>query len=220
MANKKLPEDSVALFIGCFVFILAALNLWGVDVLGWVLKTNMWTNMGDAFSVTNKAYSGLSGIASLVLTWAAMTAVLAVGIKCLGANVGRFVLAFTIVFFISEFFFMLGANAHIAATPNQQAKFGITWSIGLTTEAGFIVALIAGILISNLFPALAEKLRDACRPELFVKIAIVVLGAELGVKAAGASGYAGHIIFRGLCAIVEAYLIYWATVYYIARKYF
>ena len=82
------------------------------------------------------------------------------------------------------------------------------------------MALIAGILISNLFPALAEKLRDACRPELFVKIAIVVLGAELGVKAAGASGYAGHIIFRGLCAIVEAYLIYWATVYYIARKYF
>src|ERR1051326_7423493 len=27
-------------------------------------------------------------------------------------------------------------------------------------------------------------------------------------------------MFRGLCAIVEAYLIYWALVYYIARRYF
>ena len=204
--NNKLTEDSVALFIGCFVFILAALNLWGVDVLGWVLKTNMWTSMSDAFSVTNKGYAGISGIGSLLLTWAAMTAVLAVGIKTLGGNVGCFVVALPSSFY-RWFFFMLGANAHIAATPNQQAKFGISWSIGLTTEAGFIVALIAGILISNVASALADMLRDACRPELFVKIAIVVLGAELGVKAAGASGYAGHIIFRGLCAIVEAYLI-------------
>ena len=27
-------------------------------------------------------------------------------------------------------------------------------------------------------------------------------------------------MFRGLCAIIEAYLIYWAVVYYISRKYF
>lgn len=77
-----------------------------------------------------------------------------------------------------------------------------------------------GIFISNAFPRIAESLHDACRPELFVKIAIVVLGAELGVKAAAASGMAGTIIFRGLCAIVEAYLLYWAFVYYVARKYF
>ena len=77
-----------------------------------------------------------------------------------------------------------------------------------------------GILISNFAPSVADSLRDACRPELFVKIAIVVLGAELGVKAADAAGFAGHIIFRGLCAIVEAYLLYWAVVYYVARKYF
>lgn len=122
--NKKLTEDTVALFIGCFIFILAALNLWGVDLLGWVLKTNMWTDMSNAFSATNKTYGNISGISSLLLTWLALSAVLGVGIKCLGANVGRFLVAFTIVFFIAEFFFMLGANAHIAATPNQQAKLG------------------------------------------------------------------------------------------------
>src|SRR5256886_11319073 len=33
-------------------------------------------------------------------------------------------------------------------------------------------------------------------------------------------GLARSVMFRGLCAIVEAYLIYWALVYFIARKYF
>ncbi len=33
-------------------------------------------------------------------------------------------------------------------------------------------------------------------------------------------GWPRAVIFRGLCAIVEAYLIYWAVVYFVARKYF
>ena len=111
------------------------------------------------------------------------------------------------------------ASRYHRANP-QIAKQGITWSLGLSTEAGLIVALVMGILLGNLTPGFAESLREACRPELFVKIAIVILGAELGVKAADAAGFAGHVIFRGLCAIVEAYLLYWSVVYYVARKYF
>ena len=221
MAKTNLNEDKIALLTGCFIFLLAALNLAHLDVLGWVVSTNMWTSMDKAFSATTGAYKGtISGVVSLLCTYVALTAILSFGIKLLGGNVVRFVKSFTVVFFISEICYMFGANAHIAATPDAQAKFGIDWSIGLTTEAGFIVALVAGIFISNAFPRIAESLHDACRPELFVKIAIVVLGAELGVKAAAASGMAGTIIFRGLCAIVEAYLLYWAFVYYVARKYF
>ena len=48
----------------------------------------------------------------------------------------------------------------------------------------------------------------------------MLLGAGLGVKAAGASGLVTSIMFRGLAAIIEAYLIYWALVYFIARKFF
>lgn len=88
----------------------------------------------------------------------ALTAILSFGIKLLGGNVARFVKSFTVVFFISEICYMFGANAHIAATPDAQAKFGIDWSIGLTTEAGFIVALVAVIFISNAFPRIAESL--------------------------------------------------------------
>ena len=63
-------------------------------------------------------------------------------------------------------------------------------------------------------------MEDATRPELYIKTAIVILGAFLGVKAAGSVGLASAVMFRGLCAIIEAYLIYWAVVYFIARKYF
>ncbi len=167
---------------------------------------------------------GLGKFAGLdLLGWVVkigMWALLALGVKLMKGNVGRFVGSFTVIFFIAIACYTAGANAYIAANPTQLAKQGIPWALGLSTEAGLIVALIMGILISNFAPSVADTLRDACRPELFVKIAIVVLGAELGVKAADAAGFAGHVIFRGLCAIVEAYLLYWAVVYYVARKYF
>jgi len=35
-----------------------------------------------------------------------------------------------------------------------------------------------------------------------------------------AVGLAKTVIFRGLCAVAEAYLIYWPVVYYISRRYF
>ena len=63
-------------------------------------------------------------------------------------------------------------------------------------------------------------MKEAIRPELYIKIAIVILGGFLGVTAAEQIGLATSVMFRGLCAIVEAYLIYWALVYYIARRYF
>ena len=67
---------------------------------------------------------------------------------------------------------------------------------------------------------MAARLKVAARPEWFIKTAIVILGAGLGVKAAGATGLVTSIMFRGLAAIIEAYLIYWALVYLVARKFF
>jgi uncharacterized membrane protein YadS len=46
------------------------------------------------------------------------------------------------------------------------------------------------------------------------------MGAALGLKAAESLGLASTVMFLGLCAIVVAYLIFWALVYLLARKYF
>ncbi len=90
----------------------------------------------------------------------------------------------------------------------------------MTPEAGFIVALLTGLILGNLFPSFAAAIKEAVRPELYIKTAIVILGSFLGITAAEKLGLASAVMFRGLCAIVEAYLIYWALVYFIARKYF
>src|SRR4029453_1056853 len=80
--------------------------------------------------------------------------------------------------------------------------------------------LLVGLAIANLTPALANWLNEAARAELYIKTAIVLLGGTVGIKAAEQLGLASSVMFRGLAAIVEAYLIYWAVVYFVARKWF
>ena len=222
MANQHVfNEDKVACILGGFVFLLGLCKFAGLDLVGWILKMGMWvSDPMVCFKAATKGY--MEGWQALLATYAFVTLGLSVGIKMMKGNPIKFIGAFTVVFFIAVACYVCGANAYIAANPTQLAKQGIPWALGLSTEAGLILALIVGILLGNLAPGFVEKLQEcgACRPELFVKIAIVILGVELGVKAADAAAFAGVVIFRGLCAIVEAYLLYWAVVYYVARKYF
>src|SRR5207244_5720079 len=51
-------------------------------------------------------------------------------------------------------------------------------------------------------------------------IAIVILGGFFAVTAAGKLNLATSLLLRGVAAIIEAYLIYWAVVYFVARKWF
>src|SRR5205085_8504800 len=98
--------------------------------------------------------------------------------------------------------------------------FGIGWSLKRTNEGGYIIALLSGLVIANFFPRFAEWLKEAIRPELYIKVAIVILGSFLAVTAAGKLNLATSLLLRGVAAIIEAYLIYWAVVYFVARKWF
>jgi uncharacterized membrane protein YadS len=139
----------------------------------------------------------------------------------LNSDVKKFALAFTAVFWIAYASWVIGNFAHFAAvTPAEQQKFGISWSLRLTNEGGYIFALLAGLIIANFLPRFAVAIREAVRPELYIKVAIVILGGFFAVTAAGRLGLASSLILRGVAAIVEAYLIYWAVVYFIARKWF
>ena len=161
---------------------------------------------------------GISGFTSILLTYLFMLVVMTIGAVALRANVGKFVIGFTIAFWISYACWFIGHYAYIAATNAKKA--GVPWSMRLTGESGFIVALIAGLFVGNFMPGLSKTLKEAVRPELYIKTAIVLMGALLGLKAAESFSLASAVMFRGLCAIVEAYLIYWAMVYFVARKYF
>ncbi len=221
MKNLFKTEDWWSVWIGLFVFVISLFTMAGADLLGWGVKTNQWINLSQATSAVSKTYAAMPGIVSLILTYVFMLVIMSVGAKVLGMELGKFAIGFTIIFWLSYLCWLIGSWAPIAAnTPEAMQKFGIGFSLRLTGESGFIIALLVGLVIGNFFKGFAGYLKEATRPEWYIKTAIVILGAGLGVKAASATGLATAVLFRGLCAIVEAYLIYWALVYFVSRKFF
>jgi uncharacterized membrane protein YadS len=218
--SPRLTEDWLAVCLGLLFFVLCLGPLWGADLMGWSVTTAVWTRLSAALGPVSKGWSGVPGLAALLATFAVVLTVMAAGAVSLGATLRRFVPAFAAIFALSYLSWIAGSWAYIAATPDRRAASGIGWSLSLTAEAGFIIALLAGLTIGNFFPRVALWMREAIRPELYVKTAIVILGGFLGVTAAEQLGLATSVMLRGLCAIIEAYLIYWAVVYYVARRYF
>ncbi len=219
--RARLNEDWLAVVIGLLVFAASLFSIAGTDLLGWAVTTSVYADVSNALSPVAKAYAWLGGGGALIATYAALVIVLSAGVSTLGGDVRKFAVAFTAVFAIAYAAWILGSYAYIAAvTPAEQQKFGIAWSLKLTNEGGYVVALLFGLVIANFLPRLAEWLKEAIRPELYIKIAIVILGATVAVTAAGRLNLASSLLLRGAAAIIEAYLIYWAVIYYIARKWF
>jgi uncharacterized membrane protein YadS len=218
---NAISEDLLSLIIGLAIVILALALLAGVDLLGWVVTTGIWTDPTKALAPISKAYAGLGGVGALVATYVALLAVMTAGAVALRADAGRFALAFTAVFWISYICWIGGSYANFAVnTPADMQKFGVSWSLRLTSEGGFVIALILGLIVGNFFPALAAWMHEAIRPELYIKIAIVLLGGFLGIVSAEKLGLATSLMFLGLASIIVAYLIFWAVVYYVARVWF
>ncbi len=220
-APKPLTEDWLAAGIGLFVVLLAFVGISGTDLLGWAVSTSVWTDPTAALAPAAKSFASLGAIPALALTYAALLVVLTIGAVVTGANAVRFAVTFTVLFFLAYASWFIGSYAHFAAvTPADFKKFDISWSLRLTNEGGFVFALVAGLIIANAFPRFAAWLRPAVRPELYIKIAIVILGAFIAVTIASKLNFASSLLLRGIAAIIEAYLIYWSVVYFVARKWF
>jgi uncharacterized membrane protein YadS len=218
---QGLSEDWLSVWIGLLIFVLSLGVLAGADILGWVVSTQVWTDLSKALGTTSKAYAGLGGLGALIATYVGLLVVMTAGAAALKANVARFAAAFTAVFWLGYICWIIGSWANFAVnTPGAMKQFGISWSLRLTAEGGFIVALLAGLFVGNFMPGFAAWMKEAVRPELYVKIAIVLLGGFLGVTAAEKLSLATSLMFLGLAAIIVAYLIFWSVVYYVARTWF
>lgn len=214
-------EDWWSVWLGLFIFIISLGSLLGLDLLGWAVTPKVWMEITKSIAPASKGYAELNPILSILLTYLAVLGLLMVGAKAMGYDLKKFVYGFTIIFWLTYCCNIIGHYAVIAAqTPAEMKKFGLDWSLKLTGEAGLILALLVGLFIGNFMPKFANSLKEAARAEWFIKTAIVIMGVGLGVKSAEQLGLATSMMFRGLCAIVEAYLIYWAIVYLLARKYF
>ncbi len=223
MAEKEkkglLNEDWLAFWLAILIVVVSLFSFVGIDPLGWVIKVSEWLSFDKALAPVGKAYKGvISGGFSLVLTYVILTIILAIGVSLLGGNVKRFIIGFFFVYWLSMICWVIGHYAYLAST--DPAKHNITWSLKLTGEGGYILALILGLIIGNFFRGFVSYLEEALKPEFYIKTAIGLMGAVLGLKSASAFGLASAVLFRGLCAIIEAYLIYWGLIYFIARRWF
>jgi len=205
-------EDWWALWLGLLVFLLSWFLL-----LGWAPKVSVWVDAAKSISTVSKDYATL-GAASILLLYLFTLILTSVAAAAMKYDVKAFATGFTIIFFLSYFMWWVGHNAYIAATPDQWSKLGINWSLQLTGEAGYILALVLGLLIGNAFRKLPKPLEAAARPEWYIKTAIVLLGAVVGAKSLANLQTAAEILTRALIAIVAAYLIFWPIAYIISRK--
>jgi len=214
-----LNEDWLAFWMAILLVAVSMLSYAGIDVFGWMIKVKEWVTFDQALTTISKGYKDvISGGASLILTYLFLSVILSVGVYLLGGNVKRFLVGFFFVYWLSMICWIIGHYAYLAAT--DPAKHNIPWSLKLTGEGGYILALVLGLLLGNFARGFVTYIEEALKPEFYIKTAIGLMGAVLGLKSAAALGLASAVFFRGLCAIVEAYLIYWALVYFIARRWF
>ena len=73
----------------------------GLDLLGWGIKLNIWIDINKALSPVSGALKGMPGFTSLFLTYLFMLFITQVGAVAMGVNAGRFMLGFTLIFWIS-----------------------------------------------------------------------------------------------------------------------
>lgn len=212
-------EDGLAVLLGSLVVAMGLGSAAGVDLLGWSATVKEWAGPAAAVKPAGKAYASLGGIGSVLATYLFLVGVLSMGASRLGVSPRAFAARFTVLYFVAFGCWIAGHWSYIAAAPHKRPA-GVDWSLGLTGEAGYLLALVAGLAVANFAPRAAAWFKPAARSELYIKAAIVIYGAVLGLKAAEESSRASGILFRGLAAIVEAYLIYWALVYLIARTVF
>ena len=152
-ARPRLSEDWLAVWGGLLIFTLSLGVLVGVDLLGWGVKTQVWVQLADALVPVSKTYAALPGIAvagwqlTSFCSWQPRSAHWLCGFRSVRSFAGSRRSSG-----ISYACWIAGSYAYIAATPDKVKSFGIPWSLNLTAEAGFMIALIAGLVVGNVFP--------------------------------------------------------------------
>src|SRR5262249_10564799 len=134
-------EDWLAVVAGFAIFLLALGPLAGLDLLGWATGPRTWVEIGQAVRPASTAYAAVGapayaavGAAALIAaTYLFVLILMSIGATLMGASIGRFVLGFTVVYWLAYLAWVIGSYAAIAATtPAEMARLGIGWSLRLT----------------------------------------------------------------------------------------
>ena len=227
-------EDWWAVWLGLFLFAVSLISIWGFDPVGWMARPRAWewTNLTSEFAwagilrPAGAAYGGWHPLALLLATYVVFTGLLSIGAWFQGLDIRRFVSGFTVLFILTWACWLVGNEMHLATIDaaqngrNAYLENDLGWGLQLGDGAAYLLALIAGLLIGNFAKGFAAFLKEAAKPEWFIKTAIVFLGIKLGVMTVDATSFALDLILTGAAATFVAYLLFWPIVYALARRVF
>lgn len=215
-------EDWWAVWLGLIMLFAGLASLWGWDLVGWMVKTRTWVwgdfSWSNALAVTG--YEGWHPLAGLAATYAVFTALVTLAARFMQLELGRFLAGWTILFFLTWAVWIIGHEAHFAAPVNEFDRHGIEWGLSLGGGFSYMLALAVGLVIGNIFKGFAAFLKEAAKPEWFIKTAIVYLGIKVGLKSMEAAGFTFELALAGICATFVAYLLFWPIIYALGRRVF
>lgn len=232
-SGMRSTEDWWSAWLGLFFFALGLLSIWGLDAVGWIAKPKTWelTNLLQDFSwsklmkTSSKAYD-LHPLISLLITYLVFTILTGIGAYFQKLDLKKYLFGFTIIFALTWLAWIIGNEAHFKAIDavvkgkNEYQGFDLTWGLQLGGGFSFMLALAMGLIIGNVFRGFADKIREAAKPEWFIKTAIVLLGIKLGMMTMQAAGFTYELALAGAAAAFVAYLLFWPIVYFVGRKFF
>ncbi len=227
-------EDWWSAWLGLFFFAMGLLSIWGLEIVGWIAKPKTWefTNLVQDFAwsklikTTSKDYNFLHPLVAILITYIVFTILTGIGAYYQKLNVKKYILGFSVIFVLTWVSWIIGHEAHFSAInasikgKNYFEIFDLTWGLQLGGGFSFMLALLIGLLIGNFFKDFADKIKEAAKPEWFIKTAIVLLGIKLGMMTMKAAGFTYELALAGAAAAFVAYLLFWPIVYYVGRKFF
>ncbi|RJO61622.1 MAG: putative sulfate exporter family transporter [Dehalococcoidia bacterium] len=178
-------EDWWAVWIGFAVLLLG--------IARWLPKLPVikkWTSLAQSLP------NGASTLGNIALLFIFILALTLVGMALMGKATRKYVLGFLVIFGLSFLAIWVG-------------KFASFTNWGLESV---LWAVLLGLIVSNIFKV-PEWLKSAVQTEFFIKIGLVLLGAEILFST---------IAKGGLVAIAQALLVVivvWFAAYWVARRF-
>ncbi|ADJ28352.1 Uncharacterized protein family UPF0324 [Nitrosococcus watsonii C-113] len=215
-------EDWWAVWLGLIMFFAGLASIWGWNLVGWMTTTSTWVWGDFAWNKALKVsgYQEWHPLLSLLVTYLVFTALTCLGAVAMKLDLKRFFLGWTFLFILTWMVWIVGHEAHFKASVNQFDQYGLSWGLSLGGGFSYMLALAVGLIIGNFFKGFAEFLKEAAKPEWFIKTAIVYLGIKIGLMSIEAAGFTFELAITGIAATFVAYLLVWPIVYALSRRVF
>jgi uncharacterized membrane protein YadS len=186
-------EDWWAVWVGLLILLLSVPSYVGVFPLGWIPASAPWTSLSAA--LTSKIFNPWLG---LLGSFAFVALLLVPATRANNVRTRDWLKGFAVIFFVSWGVWILSNYSPLVKVMGS-------------AEVGFVFALIIGMVITNV-RVIPQWLRDSARVELFIKVAIVLLGAKILLTTFATS--AGGT----LLAVFLSFPMVWLVAFVLSRR--